>query len=96
MVGTRGEEFLLERLERGSIVNHNSFLMNDGIDTNAYCRTSVSVYSLNIQQITILRQKHVELDDALNKLEAVLVNPDAKEPALDYIIRDPLSDRHYL
>ena len=55
MVGTRGEEFLLERLERGSIVNHNSFLMNDGIDTNAYCRTSVSVYSLNIQQITILR-----------------------------------------
>ena len=41
MKGTRDEEFLLERLERGSIVNHNSFLMNDGIDTNAYCRTTV-------------------------------------------------------
>ena len=25
-----------------------------------------------------------------------LVNPDAKEPALDYIIRDPLSNEHFL
>lgn len=48
MQGTRGEEFLIEKLERGSIVNHNSFLMNDGIDTNAYCRTSVSVYCLDV------------------------------------------------
>ena len=33
---------------------------------------------------------------ALNKTEIVLVNPDAKEPALDYIIRDPLSNVYYL
>ena len=46
--GCKGEEFLIERLERGSIINHNSFLMNDGIDTNAWCRTSVSVYYLTI------------------------------------------------
>lgn len=32
----------------------------------------------------------------MNKTEIVLVNPDAKEPALDYIIRDPLSDKYYL
>ena len=48
MKGTRDEEFLIERLERGSIVNHNSFLLNDGMDTNAYCRTSVSVFCLSI------------------------------------------------
>lgn len=49
MKGTRDEEFLLERLERGSIVNPNSFLMYDALDTNAYCRTSVSVYVLSVQ-----------------------------------------------
>lgn len=38
----------------------------------------------------------MELDDALNKIEMGLVNPDAKEPALDYIIRDPLSNEHFL
>jgi hypothetical protein len=26
----------------------------------------------------------------------ILVNPDAKEPALDYIIRDPFSPEYYL
>ena len=96
MKGTRDEEFLLERLERGSIVNHNSFLMNDGIDTNAYCRTTVTVYCLNVHSINRLRKKHEELDQALNKIEMVLVNPDAKEPALDYIIKDPLSNEHFL
>ena len=37
-----GDEFVIERLMRGSVVNHNSFLMNDGIDTDAKCRKSVS------------------------------------------------------
>ena len=32
----------------------------------------------------------------MNKVEMGLVNPDAKEPALDYIIRDPLSNEHFL
>lgn len=70
--------------------------MNDGIDTNAWCRTSVSVYHLNIDQMNNLRQKHVELDTALTQTEMILVNPDAKEPALDYIIRDPFSHEYYL
>jgi len=37
MKGLKDKEFLIERLYRGSIVNHNSFLLNDGIDTNARC-----------------------------------------------------------
>lgn len=50
-----GEEFLIERLGRGSIINHNSFLMNDGIDTDAICRTTVSVFYININTIKYLR-----------------------------------------
>ena len=34
MKGSKDKEFLIERLYRGSIINHNSFLLNDGIDTN--------------------------------------------------------------
>ena len=92
----KGEEFLIERLYRGSIINHNSFLMNDGIDTDARCKTPVSLYYINIQTIKYLRQKHIELDQALLKQEMILVNPNAEEPALDYIIRDPYSEQHFL
>jgi hypothetical protein len=65
--------------------------MNDGIDTDAKCKTTVSVFYIHINTIKYLRQKHLELDQALTKLEIKLVNPNAKEPALDYIIKDPFS-----
>ena len=55
-------EFVIERLYRGSVINHNSFLMNDGIDTDAKCKTSVSFFWIHINTINFLRQKHIELD----------------------------------
>ena len=42
-----------------------------------------------------MRQKHIELDQALTKKEMELVNPNAREPALDYIIKDPYSHTHF-
>ena len=48
-------EFVIEKLYRGSIVNHNSFLMNDGIDTDAKCRTSVSIFFIDIEKIKYMR-----------------------------------------
>ena len=58
-------EFVIEKLYRGSVVNHNSFLMNDGIDTNAVCRNTVSIYYIHINSINAIRQKYIELDNAL-------------------------------
>jgi hypothetical protein len=84
-------EFVIEKLYRGSIVNHNSFLMNDGIDTNAICRNIVSVYYIHIDIVNAMRQKYIDLDYALQAQERILINPRAKEPALDYIIADPYS-----
>ena len=86
-----GEEFVIEKLYRGSVVNHNSFLMNDGIDTDAVCRNLVTAYSIHIDDVNRMREKYPELDDALQHQERILLNPDAKEPALDYIICDPYS-----
>ena len=49
------KEFVIERLYRGSVINHNSFLMNDGIDTDAKCKTIVSVFYIHIDTINFLR-----------------------------------------
>lgn len=82
------EKFIIEKLFRGSVLNHNSFLMKDGIDTDAICKTSVSVFSIHIDTIMKMRQRHYDLNKALEKKEMQLVNPKAREPALDYIIKD--------
>ena len=47
-------EFIIERLYRGSIINHNSFLMNDAIDTDAKCKSNVSYYYIDINMIKTL------------------------------------------
>ena len=85
----KGEEFVIERLYRASIINHNSFLMNDGIDTDAKCKTIVNFYELHISDLERIKQKHPLLQEVLKEHENVLININKKEPALDYIIRDP-------
>ena len=54
--------FVIEKLFRGSIINHNSFLMNDEMDTDAYCKTNVHCFVMNIKTLEILREKYSELD----------------------------------
>lgn len=63
--------------------------MSDGIDTDAICLTAVTAFSISIDTLSRMRQKHYDLDKDLEKKEMQLVNPKAKEPALDYIIKDP-------
>jgi len=84
-------EFIIERLYRHSVINHNSFIMNDGIDTDARCKTSVSFYYIDINTVEQLRSKHNELHEALIQQEHVLIQQNTEPPALDYIIRDPYS-----
>ena len=69
--------------------------MSDGIDTDAICRTAVSFFYIDINKVKQLRTKHIELDQQLTQKEMQLVNPNAREPALDYIIKDPYSNSHY-
>jgi CRP-like cAMP-binding protein len=95
MKGSKDKEFLIERLYRGSIINHNSFLLNDGIDTNAKCKETVSIYYIDIETIKHLRQKYQEFDRALENQERILVKPGVREPALDYIICDPYSHQYF-
>ena len=48
------EPFVIERLYRESIINHNSFLLADDNDTNAICATTVSVFALDINELNLL------------------------------------------
>lgn len=39
-----GAEFSIENLYRGSVINHNSFLLKDKIDVNARCKLPVMLF----------------------------------------------------
>lgn len=86
-----GGTFVIDKLYRGSIINHNSFLMNDDMDTDAYCKTNLHTYFIHIDQINALRSKYIEFDEALDKVERELVDENKREPAIDYIIEDEAS-----
>ena len=91
----KGQEFVIERLFRGSVINHNSFILNDQIDTDAKCKTVVTVYCIDYDTVKRLRKKIIELDYALRKLEIKLIAMDI-EPALDYIIVDPVCRTQFM
>ena len=42
-----GTRFILEKLFRGSIINHNSFLLDDPIDTDAICKKPVTCFVIS-------------------------------------------------
>ena len=77
---------MVDKLYRGSIINHNSFLMNDDMDTDAYCKSNLHTYCIHIDQLNALRAKYQQLDDSLDKVERELVDESKREPAIDYII----------
>lgn len=89
------KSFVVEKLYRGSILNHNSFLMDDGIDTDAICTKPVSCYVLHVDDVDMLRKKHVDCEKVIHDQEMKLVNPKRKEPALDYILKDPLGNKYF-
>jgi len=39
-----GVEFVIERLYRGSVINHRSFITEDKIDVNARCQMPVTLF----------------------------------------------------
>lgn len=86
-----GLEFSIERLYRGSVINHNSFLMGDKIDVNARCKMPVTLYYLHTDMMTKIRETCDVLDRNLDYIESTMLNKD-NPIALDYIIaRDSAS-----
>ena len=89
---SEGGTFVIEKLFRGSVINHNSFLLNDEMDTDAYCKTNIEMYCIHIDKVNQLRDKYYELDTAVDDAERKLVKGKKREPAIDYIFSDEYSN----
>lgn len=86
------EPFAIEKLSRGCIINHRSFLLADDNDTNVKCTSTVTVYALEFEDFDAIRQNYEELDSEVKKIESYLLNlPNAI--ALDYILKHPKEKR---
>lgn len=63
------EPFVIEKLHRGSIINHRSFLLADDNDTDGKCGSTVSVFYLEYEDLDTIRQRNAELDLEIKKIE---------------------------
>lgn len=84
-----GVEFIIERLYRGSVLNHKTFITEDKIDVNASCRMPVTLFYILLSDIQKIKAKCPYLQKKMDDVEIILINKD-NSIALDYIIsRDP-------
>ena len=88
------DDFVIEKLYRGSIINHNAFLVADQLDTYAKCRTTVTAFELTFEDLSILRRSYHDFDLAVTKVEKSLVSVE-NGIALDYVLKQPLELRKY-
>ena len=55
------ELFVIERLTKGAIINHRSFLVKDDADTDFKCFTTVSAFILTVEKVDQIRSKREDL-----------------------------------
>jgi hypothetical protein len=85
LVRVEGFELAIERLYRGSIINHNAFLIGDVCDISARCIDTQTLFYLSYETMDRIRMKHPQLSnsvDSLRKKTAVNKNP----YIIDYIM----------
>ena len=86
------EEFVIERLTRGAIINAKSFLIKDDVDTAFVCETTVKCYTLLSTTVDAIEKKRAsinifDLQRAKKKVDQELSIP-VNDIALDYIIHN--------
>ena len=52
-----GNEFILERLYRGTVLNHRNIFMEDNNYVYAKCRTDVNILCLHLDKLNELKMK---------------------------------------
>ncbi len=53
----RPDEFVIERLTRGAIINAKAFLIKDDVDTAFICETTVKCYTLLSETVDSIEKK---------------------------------------
>jgi CRP-like cAMP-binding protein len=80
-----GVEFVIERLYRGSVINHRSFITEDKIDVNARCQMPVTLFYITWDKMKQIKDSSPVLSRKIDSVELKLINKD-NPIALDYII----------
>ena len=55
------EDFVIERLTTGAILNHQAFIVKDIADTYYVCRTPVSCFELSYERTKKVMEKRADL-----------------------------------
>jgi len=79
-----GQELLIDRLFRGSVINSRSFLLADTIDVSLRCSTPVTLFYLGIDQLQRIRMKSSTLNKEIEKIESDMIGKD-NPFSVDYI-----------
>ena len=90
-----GEDFIIEKLGRGSVINHNSFLLNDQIDVKGKCASAVTVFYISESDFKAIRKRDKVLDEKVREIEEPLLEKD-NCIALDYIISAPSGNNNHI
>ena len=61
--------FIIERLTKGAIINHRSFLVKDDADTDFKCSTSVSCFVLTYDKVKKIKSKRPDLHKARREVK---------------------------
>lgn len=89
--------FIIERLGRGAIINHRSFLLKDEADTDFKCSTTMSAFVLSYEAMKKIKHRRQDFKNEYMKVKKEVL---ASEPiALDYIFMVDsrgISEQQYL
>lgn len=89
--------FIIERLGRGAIINHRSFLLKDEADTDFKCSTTMSAFVLSYEAMKKIKHRRQDFKNEYLKVKKEVL---ASEPiALDYIFMvesKGLTEQQYL
>lgn len=62
-----GNEFIIERLTTGSVINHRNALNNDKMDVSIRCLTYCKIWELSMTALNQIRQNNKKVENKINK-----------------------------
>ena len=60
-VKVEGQELAIERLYRGSVINHNAFLIHDICDVSGRCIDTMTMFYLTYEDMERIKTRHADL-----------------------------------
>ena len=81
------EDFVIEKLTAGAILNPQAFVVKDISDTDFLCHTPVSGFELSYDRMKKVMNKRADLQQARKDIKQILFTPH-HQVALDYILHN--------